>query len=382
MAAFSPEEFFGSEREWQWIKHDIFAGYTSTWLTILGSRHSKLHIVDAFAGAGRFINAEGNEVDGSPLITGGLVAGYNKKNESSGKSCDLLCIEKHPANAKTLASVMQRFSAFATVKEGAHQEHQQAILDFAGSDPLLLFLDPIGLKQIQAAEIAPLIQRTGKTDVFLTIDFQVVHRTVGMLDATGQAVEEVAVAKANAENLDRFFGSDEWRQVAGGATSSREQERKLLDIFFEHAVGTRYTYKNAYAVRRSASSPPKYWLAHLCDSEKGYLLMNDLIVKIDREVRERESRGAQSLPGLSREDEMQRLLEGAARELIEGNASGIAFSEIQKALLPRFFGIVKQGAYSKAVKNLLKANVCSRQQSGIRPKLLPDEIITPAQARL
>lgn len=41
-----------------------------------------------------------------------------------------------------------------------------------------------------------------------------------------------------------------------------------------------------------------------------------------------------------------------------------------------FFGQLKQGDYSKVVKQLLKDRRVTREQEGIRPKLLPDDKIT------
>jgi hypothetical protein len=42
-------------------------------------------------------------------------------------------------------------------------------------------------------------------------------------------------------------------------------------------------------------------------------------------------------------------------------------------LLPEFFGAVKQGAYSRAAKALVKANRLDREKEGVRPALDPTE---------
>jgi len=46
------------------------------------------------------------------------------------------------------------------------------------------------------------------------------------------------------------------------------------------------------------------------------------------------------------------------------------------ALRPRFFGKLKEGDYSKAIKQLLKEDKLQRQQKGLRPRLLPHEVIS------
>ncbi len=66
-----------------------------------------------------------------------------------------------------------------TVLEGDYESHVSEILEAVGERPLLLLLDPIGLKAIAGDRILPLLRRQGKTDVFLTLHFGIVHRAAG-----------------------------------------------------------------------------------------------------------------------------------------------------------------------------------------------------------
>lgn len=198
---------------------------------------------------------------------------------------------------------------------------------------------------------------------------------MGMLDPTGQPIPGKPGAAENARNLDEFFGSGRWRKILLPGRSAEEREEDLISIFFEDAVGDRYDFKNAYAVRARPGSPHKYWLAHLCDNEKGHLLMNDLIVKVDHQIREKTTGGADALPGLSHEEEAFAAVVEATKELLAAHRDGVEFGLIRKTLLPRFFGVAKQGVYSKAVKKLVKDGNCRRQdRPGAR---IPDsEIIS------
>lgn len=372
----NPEGFFETEREWQWIKHEIFADYANTWLTILGA-YPRLHVVDAFAGRGGFDGADGELVDGSPVIFGQLIAGYNKRKSTSGKQCDLFCVEKNDSNFSALSERMSRFSDFTTLREGPYEDFVSEILDSTNEDPVLLLLDPIGLKAIRTQGVRPLIHRNAKTDVFLTLHFQVVHRVMGMLDSSGQAISGKPGAAENARNLDDFFGSERWRNIPNSGHSAEHREENLISIFFQDAVGDRYEFKNSYAVRARPGSPPKYWLAHLCDNEKGHLLMNDLIVKVDHQLRDKATGGADMLPGLSPGDQAMADVVEATKELLAEHPEGIQFGCLRKTLLGRFFGIAKQGVYSKAVKMLVKEGYCRRQD---RPgATIPDhEVISLA----
>jgi hypothetical protein len=59
----------------------------------------------------------------------------------------------------------------------------------------------------------------------------------------------------------------------------------------------------------------------------------------------------------------------------------MTFDAICLALRPRFFGKLKKGDYDKAIKQLLKNDKVRRQQKGLRPKLLPHEVISLPAAR-
>jgi hypothetical protein len=99
-----------------------------------------------------------------------------------------------------------------------------------GNDPALVLLDPIGLKAINAEACRELLDRQGKTDLFVIVDFSIVHRTRGMLDESGEPLVGRRSAPKLAANVDAFYaGSKAWRQVPL-SLSPEERERTYLRL--------------------------------------------------------------------------------------------------------------------------------------------------------
>lgn len=377
MPSFDPEKFFETEREWQWIKHTIFAEYIRPWAVIVGSTSSQIHIVDAFAGAGTFVGDDGVRVDGTPLLAAKQAIGYNAKHRSDGRRCDLVCVEKEHGNFLQLRQLLlPRFESCAQILEGDYESHVTSILGATGDRPLLLLLDPIGLKAIAGERISPLIRRSGKTDVFLTLHFGIVHRAAGFLNDDG-SIKDSPVAKKNVENVDSFFLSDGWRTIMlAGREAQRDRidvERRLLDCFFENVPGDRYRHCSAYPVRGSTHEAPRYWLAHLGDHWRAFWVMNDLVAKVDSILLDRTYEEPGALPGLGasmtaqNSDAEEKALEDRIRELVQTHPHGIAFGAVKAELAKQFFGRVREAAYSRCVRGLVEANEVRRDsQDGSR----------------
>lgn len=386
--AVAPAAFFEEERAWQWIKHTVFGEYIWPWARIVGKWNSQIYIVDAFAGRGSFSNPEtGERTDGSPLIAAQQAIGYNKANRSSnGHRCDIICIEKHADNFAQLEDLMlPSFKSCATVLKGSYEQHAQAVLAIVGKAPVLLLLDPMGPKQIPQAAIKPFLDRAGKNDVFLTLNFSVVHRVRGMLLSDGDVDKSKHGAVKQVANLDDFFGTEDWREIelaAAGKADLTSTEKQLAQLFLDTAGSENFRFRNAYPVREKLHSSPKYWLAHLADSDKALWLCNDGVVKVDRLLLDRTYEDPAALPGFgslvtaSRDQQVEANLRKAiVRDLVSygGTAS---FSAMRLGLSGEFFGRVKVGAYSRAVKALVKEGKVSRTKPGARSALADDEQIT------
>jgi hypothetical protein len=251
-----------------------------------------------------------------------------------------------------------------------------------GIHPALILLDPIGLKTITADVCRPLLQRVGKTDVFIILHFKVVHRTAGMLLTTGHANPDIPGAARAAETIDALFDSPRWRFIAcqPGLDATR-RERMYVDLYFEQVLGERFGWKCAYPVRPKYESKVKYWLVQASDDVGAFMLMNDEIVKLDALLLQRTVATTGIIEGFEQVEWDARYettlgdLQKATVALLgatEGHA--LPFEQIRRTLLGDYFGRVKQGAYAKVVKAACKARTLTREQR-LAATVTDDEII-------
>ena len=387
------EAQFSRYRAWQWIKHLALADYVWPWANKVGSRVGTIFVVDLFAGRGTYEDVlTGKLTDGSPPIFGRQAQRYTEKFR--GRALKVICVERNRKNAEALRERVGGFGELVTVLRGSFTRHLDEILATIGNAPALILFDPIGLKPIAAETIRPLLNRTGKTDVFMVLHFKVIHRTAGMLLDTGHADPNIPSAARAAAMLDAVFGSPRWRFIAKSPMykTVEARERAYLDVYFEEVLG-RYDWRCAYPVRAKYLSKVQYWLVHASCHLDAHLLMNDEIVKLQEHLFVKTYEDVNALPGIAQAEweaniahQEGRLGERILTLLANTPNHTMQFGELRKALLPEFFGAVKQGAYSRAAKALLTANRLDREKEGVRPALDPTERLSlpvppPAPAR-
>ena len=389
MPADNAKGFFGRVRPWQWIKHSVFTQYLWVWAMKVGSPpHAKtIWVIDAFAGAGEFTDTEtGERASGSPLQAALIAKKYNElpRKQEEGKQLRLICIERDPDHCASLKERLKGFD-FVTVLEGEFGEHADTIVAMIGDDRALVLLDPIGLKSIDAATCKKLLHRMGKTDAFVNVQFAVVHRTRGQMLLNGEPDPDKHGSAANVRNIDGFFGTKAWRKIAVGGMSVREQEAAWLQLYYDEVVGSRYSCKHDYPVKRTYGGKPKYYLVHIADHPDADWLINDLLASVESRLfivsREREKPGA--LTGFTEEldrgrlEDLRHALGKAAIALLrECPGQAMAYGELCLALRPAYFGKLKEGDYSKAVKALVGKEQLKREKKGLRPALRLEEIIS------
>lgn len=389
MPADNAKKFFGRVRPWQWIKHSVFTQYLVVWAMKVGSppQAKTIWVIDAFAGAGGFTDkTTGETAEGSPVKAAGAAKNYNERpdKKAAGKQLRLICIERDPENYEALKERLQGFD-FATVLPGEFGEHTDAIVSMIGSDPALVLLDPIGVKSLDAATCKKLLHRHGKTDAFVNVQFAVVHRTRGQMLPSGEPNPAVPGSAANVKNIDEFFGTRDWRKIATNGKTAKAQEADYLQLYFESVVGPQFRCKHAYPVRRTYGGKSKYYLVHIADHPDADWLINDLLASVESRLfivsREREKPG--TITGFVEEEDRVRLGglrkslgAEAVRVLGSRPAQAMTYERLCLTLRPGFFGQLKEGDYSKAIKQLVNDDRVLREQKGLRPKLLPTEKIS------
>jgi three-Cys-motif partner protein len=294
----------------------------------------------------------------------------------------VICSERNTKNVTALTERISGFGSLVKILHGSFVRHIEDICSTIGGAPALILFDPIGLKPIAAKTIRPLLHRKGKTDVFMILHFKVIHRTAGMLLDTGYANPAIPSAARAAAMLDAVFGTKRWRFIAKNPriTSVEERERAYLELYFEEVLGPRYQWRCAYAVRSTFVSKVQYWLVHASDHLDAHLLMNDEIMKLEERLYELTYHVEEALPGFVEDEWKAKVVaeEGQLRErmyalVAKAPGRSVMFGDLRDELLPEFFGSVKQGAYSRAAKALLRAERITREKQGLRPKIGPNE---------
>jgi three-Cys-motif partner protein len=139
------------------LKHAILDSYIVAWamkLLMWGRAGRELAIVDAFGGAGR--DEEGN--DGSPLIAikraRQAMADARKRGIADAK-VHVYAIEKKPGQFRALQETLAPFIAqnpdLVHVLHGELVDHIDHIRSIVGNSPTFYFLDPFGIKGLDAS---------------------------------------------------------------------------------------------------------------------------------------------------------------------------------------------------------------------------------------
>lgn len=363
------EAQFDQYREWQWAKHTALGDYIVPWSMKVGSSAPVIFVADLFAGAGMYDDVvTGRKTDGSPVIFARRAQKYME--DRPGKRMHVICTERNRKNFKALRTRLAGFvPEYVTLRSGNFARHRDAIIAQMAGAPALILLDPIGLKSIPAEACRPLLHRPEKTDVFIILHFQVLHRTAGWLLDAGHADPSISGSDVAAAGFDAVFDSVRWRYIACTPGLTRaERERRYLDLYFETVLGDRYRWKCAFPVRAKYGSAVKYWLVQAADYIDGFELMNDEIVKLDDRLFQHTIRDPDALEGFI-EAEADARYQTALAELETGicrflsnkpNATA-TYGEIRDALLPDFFGRVRWTGYGIAIRSLCKAQVVERE---------------------
>lgn len=384
MAKNRNERQFDEYREWQWAKHTALGDYIVPWSMKVGSTANRIYVADLFAGAAVYTDQyTGKKTDGSPVIFARRAADYCTRRP--GRTMHVICTERNTKNYASLSERMAGFvaSGHATLRHGNFARHRDAVLAQMGSDPALILIDPIGLKTIPADVCRPLLQRSGKTDVFIVLHFKVVHRTAGMLLPTGYANPTIIGAEAAAATIDSVFNSPRWRFIAcqPGLTAT-QRERMYIDLYFEEVLGERFGWKCAYPVRPKYESAVKYWLVQASDDFGAFMLMNDEIVKLDEVLFVRTVAAPDTIDGFDvvetearYETKLIKLEAAVIACLTEAEGNALPFDAIRSTLLKDYFGQVKSGAYMKVIKAACKAGKLKREEERLHATVADSEII-------
>jgi len=177
----STRKFFEKVKNHSEIKHRILAKFIRPWRSKLGVKirgrgTARLWYVDAFAGTGKY----GDGADGSPVLGAREALEARKERRAYELSC--INVEIKRGRCRQLEINTAEFRAAGVTINNICDDFSVAvprILEIVGhADPILLFVDPFGIKPLVFDALAPLLSRTGAVDLILTFNTSALHRLV------------------------------------------------------------------------------------------------------------------------------------------------------------------------------------------------------------
>lgn len=334
------------------LKHYVLAAYLGRWAAILGQSAAHLWFVDAFAGRGK--DDAGN--DGSPVTAWKTLRAAQEVAAAAGGRVPTYHIEAIEVKRDNFIALQEAMAPYiaegsprVTLCNGTLENELERILGASAGEPLLIFIDPFGVKGLSAelvkrtlaapkTELLILFNDTGANrlhgaavagrephpqkptphrheppDLFADSDHDaaVVHADGG--GAGGQSAEAwEATAPASEEILLRAFGDDSWRAVIG-QTPARRRPRRWLELYVERLrkLGGRYVLPFSIRDDRDAHV---YYLIHVSQNDKALMAMKDAIRSA---MRSREERIGQTTLGFATSSNI-----GAVATQVRENFSG------------------------------------------------------------
>lgn len=297
------------------LKHAILDTYIIAWAMklLMGGADSTLAIVDAFAGQGR--DNAGN--DGSPVIAArrafeAMDAARGRKPSLHDPKIHVVAIEKEASKHHALVNVMAPFAnvhpELIAVRQGALLDHIDEVVRTVGAAPTFYFLDPYGIKGLDAStyrkalagprnEIFALFSDIGATRLHGLITAErtdpsgeietILSQPSLFPDEDSARITEVEAAAARSnealdvsipasrQHLTTALGHEEW--IAELERTPREHRADaFLRLFCRALLDAGAQYVLPIPMRNEAGHRV-YSLVHASKSKTGYVTMKEAV---------------------------------------------------------------------------------------------------------
>jgi three-Cys-motif partner protein len=220
---------------WAVLKLAALEYYVSLYTTIVKSIFDRAYYLDLFSGPGlNRIRDGGTVIFGSPLIADRAPAPEKKFDK-------LFLIEKDNHYSRALGALLPE--ATVVNSDVNMSGLQEACGKIPTSDPCLAFVDPEGF-ELHWKTLCTLLERWSD----IIINFQT--------SSVGRVAGSVSRNPSNAETLDDFFGTGNWRECNGDIDYLElyeEQLRKYKDYTFHIRIqGPKsFYYHLVFAVKKT-----------------------------------------------------------------------------------------------------------------------------------
>jgi three-Cys-motif partner protein len=259
--------FFEQLRDHTEIKLRLLSKFLVPWSAKLGYKvrlrgGERIWYVDGFAGPGKY----DDDSPGSPLIGAGQALAVLRKNAGYVLAC--VNVEQEPSRFRSLEHVTERYKEWGVPMYNLHGDFSALVPQISTivgpADPLLVFIDPFGIKPLVYASLRALISRPGEVDLILIFQTPAVHRLV----------------RTHPGYVTRAVGGDDWVAqwdvVGAEAVYDTFARNLLLDGKFRAVA--------PYGVRARKESAPKYHMLVASRTPDAFELLNDMICQEEKQL--------------------------------------------------------------------------------------------------
>lgn len=298
-------DFFKYKKEWSKTKDDILSKYLVPYFQKIFALKKPICYVDCFAGKGMFEDGS----YGSPLIAieklKNAITQSFYKPEVTAFFIELNYFQELKANLMKQSGISFKYQ----VVPGKFEENIDKILNSHTNDTVFLYIDPYGIKALDANKFNGFRTYKNKS-VELLINFNTwgfLREACRVLKADFVLDEEIneylveynPSNDVSREELNTIAGGDFWINIIldykKGNISAKEAEEKIsLGIAESFKKSFKYVL-NVPVKSNNDKSATKYRLFHLTNHSGGCLIMADNMFKRFNEAYERQRDGQMSL---------------------------------------------------------------------------------------
>lgn len=340
--------FFERLRDHTEIKLRILGKFVVPWSAKLGYKArarggERIWYVDGFAGPGKY---EDNS-PGSPLIGAGQALNVLRGNRPYVLGC--VNVEQKLSYYRSLEKMTEHYKDQGVPIHNLHGDFSslvRRIAEIVGpDDPVLVFIDPFGIKPLVYASLKPLIARGGEVDLLLIFQTRAVWR----------------LATSHGDLVTQAVGSDEW---------APRWKTERLDAVLETLAASllsdgEFCAVAAYGVRAEKEAAPKYHMVMASRSVHAFELLNDMICQEEKQL------GTKAYARLAQTSFLPQFDELASQqELMNAilaycrTQSRTTRRDIVDHILLSHWGQWHTGDVKRAVRGLIEAGRLGRQKRG------------------
>lgn len=257
------------------LKLGILKRYLGVFAAKTGSTapNRRVCYFDGYAGQGFYEDGS----PGSPATAATAAAIYRHRP----RTIDGFLVEKDPGRFVTLTnSAEQGGWGSWQLREGEASQYVSEMLTWAGSAPLLAFIDPFALG-VPYAQLVEILSRAQTTEVLLNVSKHGIRRFSGHLTGHGHAARDSFI-----EKMDTSLGGQWWRDLVLENEASDEAARDISSIFCQRIAQDSGCGRYVTPIKDRLDGPIDYYLLLLTRHPDGLWLFNEAVSKtVDEEKR-------------------------------------------------------------------------------------------------